>query len=118
MIKNDFFLAKLLTLFLSLFNHRPRRRKNSKRQTANGQQASANGTSSLNGSSMGSMGTIKATNALNNMRNASANGLGTISINANGQMNYNDQTSNMLLYSNGIKSASGNFHYSHNFNDY
>ena len=51
--------------------------------------------------------TIKATSTLNGMRNAQANGLATISINANGQMGYGDQTSNMLLYSNGIKSASG-----------
>ena len=86
------------------YKYRPRRRKNSKRQTANAQNAS-NGT--LNGNSM-MISTIKATNTLNGIRNASAtNGLATISINANGQMGYNDQTSNMLLYSNGIKSASG-----------
>lgn len=52
---------------------------------------------------------IKATNTLNSMRNASTNGLATITINAN-QMGYNDSTSNMLLYSNGIKSAAGNNH--------
>lgn len=54
--------------------------------------------------------TIKGTSTLNGLRNASTNGLSTISINANGQMSYsNDQTNSMLIYSNGIKSASGKF---------
>lgn len=84
------------------YKYRPRRRKNSKRQNGSNGQTPTNG-QSINGNS------IKATNALNSMRNNSTNGLSTISINSNGQMGYNDQTSNMLLYSNGIKSGKFSF---------